>query len=403
MLASGLASRDQETKCSNVKATKELLKQKRWIPSNRVDEINERNRWMGCAIGNRPNRPGQRHYGRNDHTNHFTNGIGVGGNDIDVRMIDFENPLTAKTAELWRTVEQVCDDLNKAHTHQQNTNDTHPQPTYSSVVLTGLPSSHYSTIARRTSRTRQVLIDEVSGTTGGHDSLTEMEIMTKANLALERMGKAEEGKSKFVGARRLKNGGILLEADRGEIIAALQEKGRKITFRQGFDGGQTRIRDRTGQNPRDNLGFVPIAHETGNKIEYRQIEDISVEVSRVSRYKVIDLVLSFGTMSGRRATPKHIQSNSRTIDVDSPDKFENLNDEGKGDDRQRQHYPDPNAAAFNAYTHDGNSKCHQWIIWSYHYSQAGPLIINQPTIIRVSHYLRHSGLWNSGTDHSKDM
>jgi len=93
--------------------------------------------------------------------------------------------------------------------------------TYVSVLNSQLPMAHLSTLARACVWDRIVLIEkDPAATLNNLEGLSEQELVMKANEALERM--QEEGglgpeNVRMVGAKKLKNGGIVYEFSNAEV------------------------------------------------------------------------------------------------------------------------------------------------------------------------------------------
>lgn len=127
---------------------------------------------------------------------------------------------------------------------------TEGQPQYRTTATYAqahLPAEHTTTLARINIRQKQVLIDKAPGTsTNGLETLTEEELVKKAKTALTMMGleagDAPEG-TRFRGARKLKNGGIIYEMETAEAAAWLKGNDVMDRFIAKY-GGKSIIKNR---------------------------------------------------------------------------------------------------------------------------------------------------------------
>jgi len=142
--------------------------------------------------------------------------------------------------------------------------------TYASVLGSCLPVAHQSTLARARVRDHLVLIDkDPAVTTNNLDELTEKELVTKANEALDKMehtnGSRPEG-MRMVGGKKLRDSGVIYEAC--SVEAAKWLRGARLTFAEKF-GGTSVVKDR-GMSII--VEYVPISHNPEALAEYERIE-----------------------------------------------------------------------------------------------------------------------------------
>ncbi|KAH9914846.1 uncharacterized protein B0H18DRAFT_849609, partial [Fomitopsis serialis] len=110
--------------------------------------------------------------------------------------------------------------------------------TYAAAIQHQLPITHATTMARESVKGRQMLIDVKSRTREDGTPLTELELVTKANLALDMMANEGEmvapGGARFVSAQKLKNGGILYELSSKEVVTWLRLEKHLAAFTGKF-------------------------------------------------------------------------------------------------------------------------------------------------------------------------
>ena len=213
--------------------------------------------------------------------------------EIEAQMTNLEKQLDEKTSVVLSMVDQAYSkiqqatatlerSINDATAHTSHTPHTTPSirtpdaapdsQTYASVVHSHLPTSHLSNLARQKTQRKRILLDSIADSPRSISDLSEAQIVAKANIALEQMGDETTPAGQFTGARILRNGGVLIEANEEALIAWVQDDARREEFQNAFDGGQARIKDKTYSVI---IEFVPIAHKTGNQTEYRHIEGVS--------------------------------------------------------------------------------------------------------------------------------
>ena len=127
------------------------------------------------------------------------------------------------------------------------------RPSYASIIAgatsAGMEREHQATMAKGTLQRRQILLDGIEGVKTAANSLTERELVEKANLVLEGMGIMASDKPmgmKFVTAKKLRNGGVVLEMDSEAAANWLRRKDVRSRFAESF-GGSAQIKDRTFQ------------------------------------------------------------------------------------------------------------------------------------------------------------
>lgn len=173
------------------------------------------------------------------------------------------------TQSLHDTLHSVPEALTAKPPSSGNTLQAAP-PNVTDIHFTGqLPVTHPSVIAHTHSQARQLLLDTKPNSSTTHSQLSEDVLVQKANMALEMMGERSENGT-FIGAHFLRNGGLLLEADRESLVASIRSSAESCEhFEKCFDGGWATVRHRTYTVV---LDFVPLTHSPGDEVEIRQIE-----------------------------------------------------------------------------------------------------------------------------------
>ena len=127
------------------------------------------------------------------------------------------------------------------------------RPSYASITAEattiGTEREHQATMMKGILQRRQILLDGIQGVRTATDGLTERELVEKANLALEGMGIRGSDKpvgTKFVAAKKLRNGGVVFEMDSEKAAEWVRKKDVRGIFAESF-GGSAQVKDRTFQ------------------------------------------------------------------------------------------------------------------------------------------------------------
>lgn len=149
-------------------------------------------------------------------------------------------------------------------------------PTYATVTQAHTPPKHSEVLAKAQGRERQVLVDwEERAGDEATNSMTEKELVKKANTTIELMGiEAEDRPNQgemFVGAQRLQKGGILYLMASTEAAEWIRKSDVKTAFLRHF-GGPARIRDRGHDII---LEYVPTLFDPYSALAHREIEALN--------------------------------------------------------------------------------------------------------------------------------
>ena len=167
--------------------------------------------------------------------------------------------LTGKTAE----------STNKATTDQI----FDPQPmTYAAATQQEVHADHAEVITRGHTTDKQILIQkDKDATDNALDSLTEKDLVVKANTALDLMGKAGMNKPRhtsFIGAKKLRNGNVLYQLNSKDAATWLREPEVQKAFMEKY-GGTSNIRNKLHYVIAE---FVPVTFDAGSSFAHAKIE-----------------------------------------------------------------------------------------------------------------------------------
>ena len=160
----------------------------------------------------------------------------------------------------------------------ETANTTTPTPiqaptTYATVAQLYERNNHAEVIARGVTADKQILIQKEKNTTdNAQPELTEKELVTKANTALDLMG--WEGLDKprhttFVAAKKLRNGDTLYQVNSIEAAEWMRQKDVQEAFMKFYDGTST-IRNKLHYVIAE---FVPITFEAGASYAHAKLEE----------------------------------------------------------------------------------------------------------------------------------
>jgi hypothetical protein len=147
--------------------------------------------------------------------------------------------------------------------------------TYATAARTPPPLQHAEVFARSQGRDKQVLIDCLAGQGAEEEQgqqLNERELVKKANMSVELMGIQAEDKPDdgdlFVGAQRLRRGGILYLMKSTEAANWLRKTDVRKAFLDHF-GGTFQLRDKGHSLI---IEYVPVRFDPNSQHALREIE-----------------------------------------------------------------------------------------------------------------------------------
>ena len=156
----------------------------------------------------------------------------------------------------------------QANIRQNKIDPYGPSPTYASALRNSIPHTHLSAVARTNMRACQILIDKNNNMdVDPFQQLSELELVTKANLAVTFMGTNEKDSDElFIGVRKLANGGILFDMESLDSAKWIQDN--KNAFIEKFSSAAV-VKERAISVI---VKYVPIRHSPGALSECRKIE-----------------------------------------------------------------------------------------------------------------------------------
>src|SRR6201996_4798987 len=178
-----------------------------------------------------------------------------------------------------RTGEESRNDIDKATERLTEKIESFPEliaatipnqsqsPSYAEIAAAHAPNP--TMLARNHIQARQVLLDKAPGMEAhGIASLTEAEAVTKGNESIRltfRDTESAEGKVKVVGAKKLRNGGVVLEMN--TEAAARKVRERRLDFETNL-GGTSIVKNREWATLAE---YVPVKHDTKSTTERNEI------------------------------------------------------------------------------------------------------------------------------------
>ena len=146
------------------------------------------------------------------------------------------------------------------------------QATYAKILSSCLPLVHPNTLARSRVRERQVLVDKDPLVTTNHlETLSEHELVAKANEAIAKMTEASDLDQRIkdvraVGEKKLNNGGIVFKLDSDKVV---QWVGKEKAVFSASLRGTSMVRDRAVLVI---VECIPVLHNPDALTENRRIK-----------------------------------------------------------------------------------------------------------------------------------
>ncbi|KIJ53092.1 hypothetical protein M422DRAFT_242197 [Sphaerobolus stellatus SS14] len=141
-----------------------------------------------------------------------------------------------------------------------------------------LTPRHAALLAKEDAKAKQVLIDALDNSEALHN-LSEEELVLKANLAIEAMEVENREGVKVIGAKKLRNGGIVLEMTTRAGADKIKSAKAKEDFTNNF-GADIQIKNR---NHSVLVEHVPVSFQPDIQVELRKVED----VNRLEDYSLV--------------------------------------------------------------------------------------------------------------------
>jgi uncharacterized membrane-anchored protein YhcB (DUF1043 family) len=180
-----------------------------------------------------------------DMVEHITNAardITTKIDEIKDRLSKSTDHITEATQELKNTthklIEKIAENKTAPHTTPaQATNTTHT--TYATITQQNMPTALATVVTRGETTDKQMLIQtDLNNANNTLNSLTEKELVTKANTALDLMGIEATNRptdTSFIGAKKLRNSNILYQLNTQDAENWFKQPDVKCVFTAKFD------------------------------------------------------------------------------------------------------------------------------------------------------------------------
>lgn len=196
--------------------------------------------------------------------------------DLRSAAVSLTNTVEEKCGELQAAASQLSEAAEEiAEQRQQRTRAT-PMlgQSYADAIkkfVPAAPPGHTTVLAKSAIASRQILIDKAPGSdTNSMLKLTERELVEKANIAHDRIMAFEKPDGlNFVGANRLRNGGVVFLLNTERAADWIKENTRD--FLDGL-GGEFIFKNRTYNIIAE---FIPVTFDPTLEGELRHVENLS--------------------------------------------------------------------------------------------------------------------------------
>ena len=144
--------------------------------------------------------------------------------------------------------------------------------TYATAAQQELHADHAEVITRGNTADKQILIQKDKNATDNVlDSLSEKDLVAKANTALDLMGMAGLDRPRhatFIGAKKLRNGSVLYQMNTKEAAAWLRALDVQKAFMDNY-GGTSNMRNKLHYIIAE---FVPVSFDAGSSFAHAKVE-----------------------------------------------------------------------------------------------------------------------------------
>jgi hypothetical protein len=194
--------------------------------------------------------------------------------EIDDKIETLFKLITTQNQEIKSILTNNADTTHKTiETQPTETQPSYTGLNYAQATKTNLPMQHAPIIDQTAIKARQILIDKETET--GHYPmafLTEKEIIAKAKMAIDLMGKEADDRPegfKFLGTKKLKRGTAILILSKEEDAKWIKQKDKMDSFMSHLGMNTSCYQLRTYPVL---TTFVPLTFE-GNNIALRRLEE----------------------------------------------------------------------------------------------------------------------------------
>jgi hypothetical protein len=222
-----------------------------------------------------------------EHIESFTSGV-ENMRDAVEHVTTATNTMTSKIDEVKDGLQETTEQLTQATQEltektAESTNKTQTDPTFASQPMTyaaatqqELHADHAEVITRGHTMDKQIMIQkDKDATDNALDSLTEKDLVVKANTALDLMGMAGTDKPRhtsFIGAKKLRNGNVLYQLNTKEAAAWLRAPDVQKAFMEKY-GGTSNMHNKLHYVIAE---FVPVSFDAGSSFTHAKIEQDNV-------------------------------------------------------------------------------------------------------------------------------
>jgi hypothetical protein len=208
--------------------------------------------------------------------------------EITGKMEEINDEFQEKTNQL----EQAMQEITEWNTNRTNAPTTTPdrtyQPmTYANAIQQHVPPAHESVVARGKLTVKQIMIQKDPNITNNVlESLTEKDLVAKANTTLDLMGVEAADKLRgtmFVGAKKLKNGNVLYQLNSMDAGHWIKQPDVQKAFVANY-GGTSNIQTKLHYVIAE---FVPTTYDAGSSYAHAKVEEdsgISGDTIAFSKY-----------------------------------------------------------------------------------------------------------------------
>jgi gas vesicle protein len=195
--------------------------------------------------------------------------------EITGKMDEFKEGFQESTEQIAQAAQDLTDITAENVNVATTPHHTHQATTYASITQQQIPPTHASVITRGEITDKQILIQkDPKATDNVLESLTEKDLVAKANTALDLMGIEAADKppeTTFVGARKLCNGNILYQLNNRDAAIWLKQTDVQNAFIANY-GGTSNIRNKLYYVLAE---FVPTTFDAGSSYAHAKVEEDS--------------------------------------------------------------------------------------------------------------------------------
>jgi len=218
-----------------------------------------------------------------EHIENFTSGV-ENMRDAVEHVTSATKTMTGKIDEVKDGLQETTEQLTQATQEltektMEATYNTPTDPTialqprsYAAAIQQEIHADHAEVITRGNTTDKQIMVQkDKDATDNALDSLTEKDLVVKANTALDLMGMSGMDKPRhttFIGAKKLRNGNVLYQLNTKEAAAWLRAPDVQKAFMEKY-GGTSNIRNKLHYVIAE---FVPVTFDAGSSFAHAKVE-----------------------------------------------------------------------------------------------------------------------------------